>query len=66
MNQTDGTPISAITRPNLSDGVVRFVGQPVAFVVADTLAAAQDAAELIEVEYEERGAVTDAAARVSL
>ena len=31
---------------------VRFVGEPVALVVADTVNVAQDAAELIEVDYE--------------
>ena len=39
---------------------MRHVGQPVAFVVAETLAAARDAAEAIEVEYEPLPAVTDA------
>ena len=38
---------------------VRFVGDKVAFVVAETLAEAKDAAELIEVEYEPLDAVTD-------
>ena len=39
-------------RPLLADGRVRFVGESVAFVVAETRAAARDAAELIDVEYE--------------
>ena len=43
--------------PILADGRVCFVGQPVAFVVADTAALAQDAADLIEVDYEESPAV---------
>ena len=43
--------------PILADGAVCFVGQPVAFVVAETAALAQDAADLIEVEYEESPAV---------
>jgi aerobic carbon-monoxide dehydrogenase large subunit len=38
---------------------VRAVGDRVAFVVAETLARARDAAELIEVEYEPLPAVTD-------
>ena len=38
---------------------VRFVGDKVAFVVAETLAQAKDAAELIEVEYEPLDVVTD-------
>src|SRR4029078_10321045 len=38
-------------RPVLAHGKVRFVGEAVALVVADSLAAAQDAAELIEITY---------------
>lgn len=38
--------------PVLAEGVVRFVGQPIAVVVADTLALAQDAAESVLVEYD--------------
>src|SRR5207249_2551482 len=49
-------------RPALAIGKVRHVGQPVALVVAETLAQAQDAAEAIEVEYENLPAVTDARA----
>jgi carbon-monoxide dehydrogenase large subunit len=32
---------------------VRQVGEPIAFIVAETLAAARDAAELIEVDFDE-------------
>lgn len=39
-------------QPVLADGVVRYVGEPVAFVVADTLAQARDAVEAVEVDYE--------------
>jgi len=38
--------------PVLSHDRVRFVGDPVAFVVADTLNQARDAAELIHIDYE--------------
>ena len=38
---------------------MRHVGEPVAVVIAETLAAAQDAAELIAVDYEERTPVVD-------
>ena len=37
----------AFRMPVLADDVVRYVGQPIAVVVADTLAHAQDAAELV-------------------
>ncbi len=36
----------------LADGAVRHVGDPVAFIVADTPKAARDAAELIAVDYD--------------
>ena len=39
-------------RPILQTTKVRFVGDPVALVVAETRQGAQDAAELIEVEYD--------------
>jgi carbon-monoxide dehydrogenase large subunit len=56
----DGKPRHDTPRPVLALGKVRHVGQPVALVVAETLAAARDAAEAIEVEYDTLPAVTDA------
>jgi aerobic carbon-monoxide dehydrogenase large subunit len=49
----------ACARPPLAVGKVRFVGDVVAAVVADTKAQAQDAAELVYVDYEPLGAVVD-------
>jgi carbon-monoxide dehydrogenase large subunit len=46
-------------RPALAGTTVRHVGEPVAVVIAETLAAAQDAAELVTVEYEERTPAVD-------
>ena len=46
-----GMQTRAPERPALAHRKVRFVGEAVAMVVAHTAAAAQDAAELIEVEY---------------
>ena len=46
-------------RPVLAHKRVRFVGEAVALVVADSAAAAQDAADLVEVEYRELQSVTD-------
>ena len=60
----DGKPRHDTPRPVLALGKVRHVGQPVALVVAETLAAARDAAEAIEVEYETLPAVTDAKAAI--
>ncbi len=49
----DKGPQNMPPRPALAQGRVRFVGELVAFVVAETLAQARDAAELIEVDYGE-------------
>ena len=46
-------------RPTLARDRVMHVGQPVVLVVAGTLAAAQDAAELVAVDYQELDAVAD-------
>src|SRR3546814_8494818 len=51
--------------PGLCKDRVRFVGDAVAFVVAETVAAAKDAAELIEVDYDPLPAVTDAKAALA-
>ena len=48
-----------VNRPMLADGVVRFVGEPIAVVAAESQGAAVDAAELVEVDYEPRPAVLD-------
>jgi len=47
----DGTEATAPMRPFLAKDRVRFVGEPIALIVADTLAQARDAAELIEFDY---------------
>src|SRR5438552_18571463 len=49
----------AVPRPVLASGAVRYVGEPVAVVLADTLPAAQDAVEHVAVEHESLPAVTD-------
>jgi carbon-monoxide dehydrogenase large subunit len=53
----DGTPATTPPRRALAFETVRFVGEAVAAVIADTYAQARDAAEAIEVEYEELPAV---------
>ena len=55
----DGRKLIVPHRPALAGATVRHVGEPVAVVVADTLTAAQDAAELVSVDYEERTPVVD-------
>ena len=54
---TDGKPQNKSPLPVLATDRVRFVGQPIAMVIADTALAAQDAAELVEIDYEELPAV---------
>ena len=53
----DGTPMKQPPRPALPTDKVRFVGDPIAFVVAETLLQAKDAAEAVEVEIESLPAV---------
>jgi carbon-monoxide dehydrogenase large subunit len=48
----DGAPLRGSMRLALAEDRVRHVGEPVALVVAETRAAAQDAADLVEVEYD--------------
>jgi carbon-monoxide dehydrogenase large subunit len=48
----DGLPMKEPPFPMLAQGKVRFVGDMVAFVVADTLAQARAAAELVVIDYE--------------
>src|ERR1044071_7177851 len=55
----DGTPMKMPIRHSLATDKVRFVGDPVAFVVAETLAQAKDAAEAVMVDIEQLPAVTD-------
>ncbi len=43
----------------LAQGVVRFLGQPVAIVIAESPAAALEGGQCLEIEYEELPAVTD-------
>ena len=58
-------PIKVPHRDVLARGRVRHVGQEIALVVADGLAAAQDAAEKIQVEYQELPLVVDAPAALA-
>src|SRR5271154_504300 len=57
----DGSPMFVRAHLGLAQGTVRYVGEPVALVVAETLAQAKDAAELININYEALPSVTDTA-----
>ena len=59
VNSKDGKPNLVPSYPAVAKGRVRHVGQPVALVVAETLAQARDAAEAVEVEYRSLPAVTE-------
>ena len=59
VNSKDGKPNLVPSYPAVAKGRVRHVGQPVALVVAETLAQARDAAEAVEIEYKSRPAVTE-------
>src|SRR4029450_4775396 len=48
----DGSPMFTSPHLGLSPERVRYIGDPVALVIAETLALAKDAAELVEVDYE--------------
>jgi carbon-monoxide dehydrogenase large subunit len=61
----DGTPRHDTPRPVLALGKVRHVGQPVALIVAETLTAARDVAEAIEVEYDPLPTITEAKDAIS-
>ncbi|WP_375461391.1 xanthine dehydrogenase family protein molybdopterin-binding subunit [uncultured Enterovirga sp.] len=54
---SDGSTMTLPAYPLLADGVVRHVGDAVAFVVADTPAQARDAADSIPVQWEPEHAV---------
>jgi carbon-monoxide dehydrogenase large subunit len=46
----------------LCEGKARYVGEPLAIILADSAYAAQDAADLVQIEYDVMDAVTDAEA----
>ena len=54
-----GEPMNEPPHPVLASNTVRYVGDGVACVVAETMEQAQDAAELVEVSYRELPAVTE-------
>ena len=61
LKRRDGSPMFKPPYPVLAETHVRWVGDPVAFVVAETQAQAADATEMIEVDYEPLPAVVSTA-----
>ena len=61
LKRRDGSPMYKPRYPILAETHVRWVGDYVAFMVAETVAQAMDAAELVQVNYEELPAVVSTA-----
>src|ERR1700722_2854989 len=59
--KADGSPMFAPQRPALVSDRARYVGDPVAMGIAETLEQAKDASELVEVDYEPLPSVTSLA-----
>ncbi|MEM1076639.1 MAG: xanthine dehydrogenase family protein molybdopterin-binding subunit [Pseudomonadota bacterium] len=57
----DGSMGASPRRPLLAEGKIRFVGEPIAFILAETLDQARDAAELIDLAWEDLPAKMDVA-----
>lgn len=61
LTNADGSAATTAPRPVLAQGRVRFAGEAMALIVAESLHAAQDAAEMIGLDYEDRPVITDPA-----
>ena len=61
----DGQPMKYRPQPPLATDRVRYVGDPVAMVVAETINQARDAAELIDVDFDMLPSITDTAQTVA-
>jgi aerobic carbon-monoxide dehydrogenase large subunit len=59
LTNRDGSAMAMPQRPTIAQGRVRHVGDTVAMIVAESAAAARDAAERIAVDYEPLPAVVD-------
>ncbi|MFZ1812879.1 MAG: xanthine dehydrogenase family protein molybdopterin-binding subunit [Rhizobiaceae bacterium] len=58
VRQPDGTMNTNRDIPLLCDGIVRHVGDAIAFIIADTVQIARDASELIELDFDALDVVT--------
>ncbi|TCT12699.1 carbon-monoxide dehydrogenase large subunit [Tepidamorphus gemmatus] len=61
IHSKDGSPMKTPGHPCLAQGKVRYVGDPVAVIIAETVRQARDAAEAVSVDYEVLPAVVDLA-----
>jgi carbon-monoxide dehydrogenase large subunit len=55
----EGARVAQVPHPLLASGKVRYVGEPVVVLVAESPAQAQDAAELVRIDYDPLPAVVD-------
>jgi len=60
----DGQPMKYRPQPPLATDRVRYVGDPVAMVIAETINQARDAAELIDIDFNMLPSITDTAQTV--
>jgi len=65
IHSKDGSPMKMGAWPAMAPETVRFVGQAVAVVIAESKNAARDAAEAVEIDYEELPAVADVRAAIA-
>ncbi|BBK36068.1 carbon monoxide dehydrogenase [Allostella sp. ATCC 35155] len=61
LTNVDGSASVSPPRPALAEGKVRHVGDAVVLIVAETMAQARDAAELVEIDYQPLPATTETA-----
>src|SRR5262244_499026 len=61
IHSKDGSPMKMAPHPAIAHGKANYVGDPVAVVVAETLAEAEDGGEKVAVDYEVLPAVADPA-----
>ncbi|MBV8457797.1 MAG: xanthine dehydrogenase family protein molybdopterin-binding subunit, partial [Acetobacteraceae bacterium] len=61
LTNRDGSAMASPPHPALAEGAVRHVGDPVAFIVADSAKAGRDAAEAVMVDYDVHSAITELA-----
>jgi carbon-monoxide dehydrogenase large subunit len=66
MNNRDGTPMLSPTHHALATDKVRYVGEAIAAVIAETVAEAKDAAEALSADIEPLSAVTTARAAAAV
>ena len=59
LKNRDGSAMVKPERPILATDYARHVGDPVAFIVAETIEAARDAAERVEIDYDMQPAIAD-------